>query len=235
MVEERVKRRLAAILAADVVGYSRLMEQNEKVALATLKVRRKEILEPLIARYRGRTFKVTGDGVLVEFGSTVDAVECAIEIQREMAAAIDASPAGPPIILRIGINLGDVILEEDDLFGDGVNIAARLEALAEPGGILISGSAYEQVRNKVETGFDDLGVQSLKNIQEGVRAYRRQSPRRSHRSAAAITEHAGLGARLPRRFLRVERQDRTGTAPCSRACPPEAGLLAHAICRQAAV
>jgi len=172
MAEERVQRRLAAILAADVVGYSRLMEQDEAGTLATLKARRKDVLEPLVARHQGRIFKVTGDGVLVQFGSAVNAVQCAVDLQREMAAATDDLSDDRRIVLRIGINLGDVILEGNDLYGDGVNIAARLEGIAEPGGILVSGAAYDQVKNKISAGFDDLGVQSLKNINEPVRVYR---------------------------------------------------------------
>src|SRR5215813_13786134 len=130
-----MERRLAAILAADVVGYGRLMEQNEACTMATLKARRKGVLEPLVARYRGRIFKVTGDGVLIEFGSAVNAVQCAVNLQQEMAAANTDLSEAQHIVLRIGINLDDVLVEGSDLYGDGVNIAARLEALAEPGGI----------------------------------------------------------------------------------------------------
>ncbi len=172
MTEERVQRRLAAILAADVVGYSRLMGQDESGTLAALKARRKEVLEPLFARNRGRIFKVTGDGVLVEFGSAVNAVECAIELQRGMAEANRDLPETHHIVLRVGVNLGDVVVEDGDLYGDGVNIAARLEGIADPGGILLSGTAFEYVRNKVDAGFEDLGNQTLKNIAEPVRVYR---------------------------------------------------------------
>jgi TolB-like protein/class 3 adenylate cyclase/Tfp pilus assembly protein PilF len=172
MAEDRVQRRLAAILAADVVGYSRLMEQDEAGTLGALKARRKEVLEPLVARHQGRIFKVTGDGVLVEFGSAVNAVQCAVDLQHEIAAANGDEPEDRHIILRIGVNLGDVIVEGSDLYGDGVNIAARLEALADPGGILVSGTAYDHLKSKVRAGFDDLGAQTLKNIAEPVRAYR---------------------------------------------------------------
>src|SRR5262245_1220032 len=172
MAEERIQRRLAAILAADVVGYSRLVEQDEAGTLATLKARRKQILEPLVAKHQGRVFKVAGDGVLVEFASAVNAVQCAIDLQQEMAAANDGQREDRQIILRIGVNLGDVIVEGSDLCGDGVNIAARLEAVAEPGGILVSAPAFDFVRNKVKVGFGDLGAQTLKNITEPVRAYR---------------------------------------------------------------
>jgi adenylate cyclase len=172
MAEERVQRRLAAILAADVVGYSRLMEQDEAGTLATLKARRKEVLEPLIVRHQGRIFKVTGDGVLVEFGSAVNAVQCAVDLQQRMAAANGDLPDARRIVLRVAVNLGDVMVEGGDLYGDGVNIAARLEGIAEPGGILISGTAYDYIKNKVPVGFDDLGTQTLKNIAEPVRVYR---------------------------------------------------------------
>jgi TolB-like protein len=169
MAEER---RLAAILAADVVGYSRLMEQDEASTMATLKERRRGILQPLVAEHRGRIFKTTGDGVLVEFASAVNAVQCAVDLQQGMAAANGNQPADRHIVLRIGVNLGDVMVEGSDLYGDGVNIAGRLEAIAEPGGILVSGTAYDHIKNKVKVGFDDLGAQSLKNIAEPVRIYR---------------------------------------------------------------
>jgi adenylate cyclase len=137
MAEDRVQRRLAAILAADVVGYSRLMEQDEAGTLAALKARRRDVVDPAVARHRGRMFKLAGDGALVEFGSAVDAVECAVELQQGMAAANANLPEDRCIVLRIGVNLGDVMVEGSDLYGDGVNIAARLEAMAEPGGIWI--------------------------------------------------------------------------------------------------
>ena len=172
MVEERSKRRLAAILAADVVGYSRLMQVDEAGTLAALKARRRDILQPVLAKHDGRIIKVVGDGVLVEFASAVDAVECAARLQEEMVAANTGQPEDRHIVLRIGVNLGDVIVEGNDLYGDGVNIAARLESVAEPGSILISGTAHDHVLNKTKLGFDDLGAQSLKNIAQPVRAYR---------------------------------------------------------------
>jgi len=172
MAEERVQRRLTVILAADVAGFSRLMEMDEVGTLATLKLRRKDVLDPLIKKHHGRIFKTTGDGVLVEFGSAVNAVQCAVDLQQGMAAANGGQPEDRHIVLRIGINLGDVMVEGSDLYGDGVNIAARLEALSEPGGILVSGTAYDHIKNKVKVGFDDLGAQALKNIAEPVRAYR---------------------------------------------------------------
>ena len=172
MAEERTRRRLAAILAADVVGYSRLMGRDESGTLAALKLRFKQVVEPLIARHDGRIFKVAGDSVLVEFGSAVDAVHCAIDLQLGMAAANGDVPEDRRIVLRIGINLGDVVVEGSDRYGDGVNIAARLEGIAEPGGIAVSGTTYDAVRNKVKAGFEDLGVVTLKNIAEPAHVYR---------------------------------------------------------------
>jgi TolB-like protein/class 3 adenylate cyclase len=167
-----MERRLATILAADVVGYSRLMERDEAGTITALKSRRKEVLEPLVASHSGRIFKVAGDGVLIEFGSAVNAVQCAIELQQGMTSANASLTEVSRIVLRVGVNLGDVVIEGGDLYGDGVNIAARLESMAEPGGVLISGAAYDQVKNKIDTGFEDLGPQSLKNIAEQVRVYR---------------------------------------------------------------
>jgi adenylate cyclase len=172
MAEERSKRRLAAILAADVVGYSRLMEADEAGTLAALKTRRKQVLEPLVAKHQGRVFKVTGDGVLVEFASAVNAAQCAVELQQAMAAANEGQADDRQIVLRIGVNLGDVMVEGSDLYGDGVNIAARLEGIAEPGGILVSGTAHDHVASKVKVSFEDMGTQTLKNIAQPVRAYR---------------------------------------------------------------
>jgi TolB-like protein/Flp pilus assembly protein TadD len=176
MADDRTRRRLAAILAADVAGYSRLMEADEAGTLAALKRRRKEVLDPLVAKHQGRIFKIAGDGVLVEFASAVNAVACAVELQKRMAAANDGVAEERRLVLRIGINLGDVIVEGGDLYGEGVNIAARLEGIAEPGGILVSGTAYDHVRNKGNAGFDDLGAQSLKGIVEPVRVYRVTPP-----------------------------------------------------------
>jgi len=172
MAEQHAQRRLAAILAADVVGYSRLMETDEVGTLAALKVRRRDVLDPLVAKHQGRIFKTTGDGVLVEFSSAVNAVQCAVDLQEGMAAANIDLPEDRHIVLRIGVNLGDIMVEGSDLYGDGINIAARLEALAEPGGILVSGTAYDHIKSKIKVGFDDLGAQTLKNMAEPVRAYR---------------------------------------------------------------
>src|SRR5438552_4886846 len=158
------ERRLAAVLAADMVGYSRLMEADETGTLARLKTHRLELIDPTIAKHRGRIIKTTGDGLLVEFASVVDAVQCASEVQAGMARRnADVSPARA-IQFRIGINLGDVIVEGGDIFGDGVNVAARLEALAEPGGICVSAAVREQVGARLDAAFEDLGEQSVKNI-----------------------------------------------------------------------
>ena len=172
MAKERVKRKLTAILAADVVGYSRLMGEDEAGTLAALKEHQAIVIDPKIAGYNGRIVKLMGDGTLAEFASVVDAVESAIEIQREMAGRNAEVSQDQRIELRIGINLGDVILDGDDIYGDGVNVAARLEGLAVPGGICVSGDVYRQVRNKLDLGFEDLGEREVKNIAEPVRVYR---------------------------------------------------------------
>ena len=164
-------RRLAAILIADVVGYSRLMGVDEVGTLTRLKACRAEVLDPKIAEHRGRIVKTMGDGLLVEFASVVDAVNCAIAVQGAMATASAAAADERRIVFRIGVNLGDVIAEGDDIFGDGVNVAARLQAIAEPGGICISGDVHRQVEGKVAGAFVDLGDRQLKNIAKPVRTF----------------------------------------------------------------
>src|SRR6267154_436606 len=164
-------RRLTAILAADVAGYSRLMGADEEGTHERLKAHLGELVDPKIAEHHGRIVKTTGDGMLVEFPSVVDAVRCAVDVQRGMAERNAATPVDQRIEFRVGINLGDVIAEEDDIFGDGVNIAARLETLAEPGGICISQVVHDQIRDKLPYPFDDMGEQSVKNIARPVRAY----------------------------------------------------------------
>ena len=173
MAEERAQRRLAAILAADVVGYSRLIGTDEEGTLTRLRALRAELVDPTVATHRGRIVKTAGDGILIEFASVVDAVRAALDVQRAMAAQNADIPGENRIEFRIGINLGDVVVEADgDLLGDGVNIAARLEAAAEPGGIYLSRSAHDQVKGKVDTEFTDMGEQNLKNIAQPVRVYR---------------------------------------------------------------
>jgi adenylate cyclase len=169
---EHVERKLAAILAADVVGYSRLMGKDETRTLSRLKALRSDFIEPLIAKYHGRIVKLMGDGALVEFPSVVDAVASAVEIQRLIAGQVATLPEDERIVFRIGINLGDVIIDGNDVYGDGVNIAARLESLCPPGGIVVSGTTYDQVSNKLNLSFKSLGTQHLKNIATPVRVYR---------------------------------------------------------------
>ena len=167
----RVERRLAAILAADVAGYSRLIEAAEEDTLGRLKALRAETIDPKIADHKGRIVKTTGDGLLVEFASVVDALRCAAEIQAALAESNAALPPDRRIEFRVGVNVGDVV-EDDDIFGDGVNVAARLEGLAEPGGICVSARVQEDTAGKLDLAFEDMGEQSLKNIARPVRAYR---------------------------------------------------------------
>ncbi|MHA1153576.1 MAG: adenylate/guanylate cyclase domain-containing protein [Alphaproteobacteria bacterium] len=166
-----MERRLAAILAADVVGFSRLVGEDEEGTLARLKATRMEVIEPRLARHHGRMVKLMGDGALVEFASVVDAVSCAVDIQQAITQRAADQAERDRILYRIGINVGDIVVEGDDILGDGVNIAARLEGLAEPGGICISGKVYDEVRTKLDFAYEDLGKQRLKNIEEPVRVY----------------------------------------------------------------
>ena len=205
----RTERRLAAILAADVVGYSRLMGTDEVGTLNALKMHRRERVDPAIARHHGRIVKTTGDGMLVEFASVVDAVVCAVAIQRAMLTFNAGIHEDRRIIFRIGINVGDIIIDGDDIFGDGVNIAARLETLCEPGGVCISRYANEQVRDKLSLTFADLGEQTVKNIARAVGVFGLTS-----QDIAALPEEALL---------------QPGTAGgathqyCARAPPPDCG------------
>src|SRR6202011_925528 len=169
--QARVERRLAAILAADVAGYSRLIESDEEGTPRRLKSLRAEVVDPKIAEHRGRIVKTTGDGLLVEFGSVVDALRCAAEVQAAIANSNDPLPPDRRIEFRIGIHQGDIVVEDGDIFGDGVNIAARLEGLAEPGGICVSARVQEDAAGKLDLVFRDLGEQQLKNIARQVRAY----------------------------------------------------------------
>src|ERR1700680_3061902 len=168
-----VERKLAAILAADVVGYSRLMGQDEAGTMARLRTHRRELIDPKISEHKGRIVKTTGDGILIEFPSVVEAVACAVAVQRGMADRNVARPDQQRIVFRVGVNLGDIIIGEDnDIHGDGVNVAARLEGIAEPGGVCVSGTVRDHIGDRLDLSFDDLGEQALKNIARPVRAYR---------------------------------------------------------------
>lgn len=195
-MEAAPERKLTTLLAADVAGYSRLMGADEAGTLATLKAYREAIVEK-IASHRGRLVNTAGDSVLAEFSSVVNAVECAVRIQRDLAERNAALPEPRRMLLRIGVNLGDVMVDGEDLFGEGVNIAARLQEIAEPGGVLVSGSVFEQVRNKLSLGFDYLGAQSVKNIADAVPAYR-------------VVLGAGEAARPAQNSRRPAEEDRRG-------------------------
>jgi TolB-like protein/class 3 adenylate cyclase/tetratricopeptide (TPR) repeat protein len=193
-----VERRLAAVLAADAAGYSRLMGGDEEGTLARLKAVRKTLVDPKIEQHRGRIVKTTGDGLLVEFASAVDAARCAVEIQSGVAKQNAGVPKDKQIEFRIGIHVGDIIFDENDIFGDGVNIAARLEGIAEPGGICISDDAQRQIRGKVDITFEDMGPQELKNIAEPMRAWRMQiDPSVSSIAAAKLSPGPPQSLALP--------------------------------------
>ena len=179
-----MERRLAAILAADVVGYSSLMGEDEAGTLATLKAHRTDFIDPTVAAHGGRIVKLMGDGALVEFPSVVDAVTCAVAVQQGMAERNADIPDNDRIVFRIGINLGDVIIEGDDIYGDGVNIAARMEGLAEPGGICLSAKVHEEVKNKLDVGYEDLGLKNVKNVIEPIHVF-------------SVTTDASSGSRVP--------------------------------------
>ena len=192
MAEGRTDRRLAAILAADVVGYSRLMGADEEGTLSRLNAHRREFLEPKIAEHRGRIVKRTGDGVLVEFGSVVDAARCGIEIQYGMHERNTLVPSDKRIEFRIGIHIGDVIIEGEDIFGDGVNIAARLEGIAQPGGMCISDDTYRQLRGKLDANFEDCGEQQLKNISQKIRVYQLRAGGAADAQAPALPDKPSI-------------------------------------------
>jgi adenylate cyclase len=201
MEVKAVERRLAVIFAADMVGYSRLMETDEAGTLARLRAHRLELIDPAIAKNRGRIIKTTGDGMLVEFGSVTEAVQCAAEIQRRMAKRNTDQPPARWIQFRIGINLGDVIIEDGDLFGDGVNIAARLEGLADAGGIYVSQAVRDQIGDRLDVAFEDLGEQTVKNLARPIRAFRvlleegaiaPPRPRSKAATAGAVTDKPAI-------------------------------------------
>lgn len=215
----RAERRLVAILAVDIVGYSRLIEADEASTLAAIKTWRSEIFDPLLNDYHGRIVKLMGDGAIVEFGSVVDAVSCAVASQRKLAARQADVPAEHRLLLRMGINLGDVVVEGEDLLGDGVNVAARLEQMCEPGGLFVSGTAFDHLQGKFELPLEFIGEQHVKNIQRPVRVYRVEfqgnaRPRRLHRQrmpgwglAAALAAPVLLGLAVTWIVLERERAD----------------------------
>src|SRR5689334_13856 len=198
---ERDHRRLAAIVAADVLGYSRLMGRDESGTLAALKRHRRELFDPKIAEYGGRIVKTTGDGLLLEFPSVVDAIRCAVDVQRGMTARNAGVVSEQRIDFRVGVNVGDIIIDNDDIFGDGVNIAARLQALAEPGGICVSRVVRDQVLDKLSFAFDDLGLKEVKNIDRPVEVFRvafdAKPAARGVRTAVAPVQRTTRGSRLP--------------------------------------
>jgi TolB-like protein/tetratricopeptide (TPR) repeat protein len=191
-VSERAQRQLSAILAADVAGYSRLIGFDEEGTLARLKELRRTVIDPKIGEHRGRIVKTMGDGLLVQFASAVDAVRCAVDIQRQMAEQNAGADEDRQIEFRIGINLGDIVVEGEDILGDGVNIAARLETFAEPGGICVSGNVHDQVRDKLDIGFADTGEQQFKNIAHPVRVYRASRIAKPRGTALPARGHASI-------------------------------------------
>ena len=203
MADERVQRRLAAILAADVVGYSRLMEQDEGGTLTRLKALRRELFDPKTKEYSGRIFKTTGDGALVEFKSAVDAVNCAAKIQRALALRNQGAPENERIALRIGISLGDVIVEGSDLYGNGVNVAARMEGLAAPGGICISGNVHEHVGQLLDVDFENIGPQSVKNIARPIQTYRVIIKETDAEMEPQSSDASGVSAKMSRPAVAV--------------------------------
>jgi adenylate cyclase len=224
MAAERVERRLIAILAADVAGYSRLMGADEEGTLERHKALRRELLDPKIAEHHGRIVKTTGDGLLVEFASVVDAVRCAVAVQQAMPERNSGVAADNRIELRIGINLGDVIVEGDDLYGDGVNIAARIEALADAGGVFVSNTVYDHVRDRLPFVFEDLGEQQVKNIARPVRVYRVRATLTHPDANAPGPPSPAMRERVPsasggRRVRVVRRRCRSPTSRRSRCCP----------------
>ena len=220
--EPSINRRLAAILAADIAGYSRLMHEDEAATVRDLKAHQSVIL-PLIGRHGGRIIDTAGDGIMAEFPSVIGATECAVEIQTVMAERNEGVPESRRMRFRIGINLGDVIHDDTRIYGDGINIAARLEALAEPGGVLVSSTVYDQVRGKLPFAFEDMGERQLKNIEQPVRIYRVHIPgassRRRRRAPAGAPPRrpAGVGScgAWRRSWFSSVRQERGGWARAS--------------------
>ena len=198
MVTASVERRLAAILATDVVGYSRLVEHDEAGTLSALKALRRDVFDPLLSQHHGRTVKLMGDGSIVEFGSVVEAVACAVAVQKGVADHQTGVSPERRIVFRIGINLGDVVVDADDLLGDGVNIAARLEQICEPGSIMISGTAYDHLQGKLDLPLEATGEQRVKNIDRPIRAYRmRLDGKHSGIPTAQPSANGRVSHRLP--------------------------------------
>ena len=221
----RVGRRFAAIVAADVAGYSRLMGLDEVGTARTLREHR-AVTDALVAKHGGRLVKTTGDGVLLEFPSVVDAVECAVAVQAVMAERNEGVPVDRRMLFRIGINLGDILIEGDDILGDGVNVAARLEGIAEPGGICVSSSAYDQVRGKVAVEFADLGEQTLKNIARPVRAYAAGLSATAHQTAPLASSAPRLSV-VVLRVCEYWRRSRARVFRRWRDRKPDYGPVAH--------
>ena len=205
MVADHFERRLSAILAADVAGYSRLMHADEEATLASLYSHRRELIEPCVATHHGRIVKTTGDGFLAVFASVVDSVRCGVEIQNEMSSRNEAVAQNRRLEFRIGINVGDVVEHDSDIFGDGVNIAARLESIAEPGGICVSARVHEDMAGKLSLNFEDIGEQSLKNIARPVHAYRLHARPRSGASVRPSTDRPALAV-LPFQNMSADRE-----------------------------
>jgi adenylate cyclase len=196
MEQTNPERRLAAVLAADVVGYSRLMEVDEAGTLARLKTVRLELIDPAIDKCKGRIIKTTGDGMLVEFQSVTEALRCAIDLQEQMARRNRDMPASRTLLYRIGINLGDMIVESGDIFGDGVNVAARLEALAEPGGICVSAAVRDQVGDRLDVRYEDLGDRQLKNINRPIHVFKVLIDECARSRMEGLRHRSGLAAQL---------------------------------------
>ena len=189
-----MERRLAAVVAADVVGYSRLIREDEAGTLATVKAHRENLIEPIVLARNGRIVKLMGDGLLIEFAGAVEAVRCTVEIQHHIRAENNDVPEDHQVRYRIGINIGDIVVEDDDIYGDGVNLAARLEALAEPGGIYMALNVFDQIKDKLDLNIDDLGMHQVKNIAEPVSVF---SLRQDDKAEALVTPIARVSAPPP--------------------------------------
>ena len=192
-----MERRLAAILAADVVGYSRLIREDEAGTLAALKAHREKLIEPKLAQYHGRIVKLMGDGLLIEFPSAVEAVQCAVEMQHLIGERNAEVPENRRVTYRMGINIGDIVVEDDDIYGDGVNVAARLEGLADPGSICVARNVYNQVKDKLALTFDHLGEKEVKNIAEPVTVYRVAFDERAAALVTPVTVTPSTTGRWP--------------------------------------